>query len=36
MTGHVGPEILIGTRLIREYRLVVDFPNKTVQLDKII
>jgi len=31
-----GSEILIGTHLIREYRLQIDFPNGTVQLDRVI
>ena len=29
-----APSILIGTRLIQEYRLTVDFPEKAVQLER--
>jgi hypothetical protein len=28
-------EILIGTRLLRDYRLEIDFPARTVQLERI-
>lgn len=29
-----GNEILIGTRMLREYRLTVDFPARTVAIEK--
>jgi hypothetical protein len=29
-----GDEILIGTRLLRAYRLRIDFPARTVALEK--
>ena len=31
-----GGEILVGTHLLRAYRLEVHFPNQTVQLDRAI
>jgi predicted RNA binding protein YcfA (HicA-like mRNA interferase family) len=30
----VGDEILIGTRMLREYRLQIDFPAQTLTLEK--
>ena len=32
----VGSEILIGTRLLKEYRLQIDFVRRTVVLEKAI
>ena len=30
-----GQEILLGTHLLRRYRLTIDFPTRTVQLERI-
>ena len=30
-----GPEILIGTHLLREYRLEIHFVNRTVHLERV-
>ena len=30
-----GAEILIGTRMLRDYRLQIDFPARTVAIDKV-
>jgi hypothetical protein len=32
----VGNEILIGTHLLRHYRVVLDFPASSVQLDRAV
>jgi len=29
-----GDEILIGTRMLRDYRLRIDFPGQTVVIEK--
>lgn len=29
-----GDEILLGTRMLRDYRLVIDFPARTVAIEK--
>jgi hypothetical protein len=31
----IGREILIGTRLLRDYRLGIDFPARQVTLERI-
>lgn len=33
-TFAAGDEILIGTRILRDYRLLIDFPGQTVVLEK--
>jgi hypothetical protein len=30
-----GEEILIGTRMLREYRLRIDFPARVVAIEKV-
>ena len=30
-----GQEILLGTHLLRRYRLTIDFPARTVQLERV-
>jgi predicted aspartyl protease len=30
-----GAEILVGTHLLRDYRLTIDFPRRTVQIERV-